>query len=125
MPPRFLIVLDDEPLILRAYGRAAQLLSIPVEMCRSAEEALSLLTRPGAAGLATDYQLAEGTSLPVIRAARTRVPPLPVVLVSGNGRKARDAVELAGMEVPIVAKPVMVREVLAELWQRANSPSGG
>ncbi|MBI2898465.1 MAG: response regulator [Deltaproteobacteria bacterium] len=114
MHPRVL-VLEDDASTLHAWGRTAEALGIETLLCSTAEEALAALDAGGITAVVSDFQLATGTSLPVILAARRLDPPLPVVAVTGNPELALSECRSHGVDVPVLQKGVRMIDVLTSL----------
>ena len=119
-PPRYIVVLEDDASMLRAWLRTARKRNVPVVGCSTVEEALEALSSPGAAGLITDFHLETGTSLPAIGLARRLAPPLPVSVATGNGGSAEAALSDEGLEAEVQSKPVDMNAVLDQIWQRRS-----
>lgn len=109
------LVLEDDDVTLHAWGRTAEALGIETELCSTAEEALVALDAGGITAVVSDFQLAHGTSLPVLLAARRQDPPLPVVAVTGNPELALEECRKHGIEVPVMRKGVRMIDVLTSL----------
>ena len=112
--PRILVV-DDDPHLAEVVGRALRLLGYEAATYRDPHEAIEAL----ADGFAHDLLIADRRmpSLPgeeVARWAKTLRPGLPVILMSGEGARAGDAVHVDG----VLRKPFSMSE-LASVVDRA------
>jgi DNA-binding NtrC family response regulator len=116
-PPRYLVVLEDDAKMLRAWVRMAEKQSVPVVACATVDEAMDALASPGAAGLITDFQLDDGTSLPAIGLALRLAPPLPVSVATGNGDLAAETIKAEGLTADVNTKPVDMSAILDRVWQ--------
>jgi PAS domain S-box-containing protein len=79
-----LLVEDDETTLVlerRALSRAG----LTVQVATSVRSAVEQLRQQAFCAVLLDHRLPDGDSWPVVDAARARVPPVPVILVTGVG----------------------------------------
>lgn len=111
------LLVDDEPGLLRAARFGLQRAGFGVEVAFEAEEALARL----AAGfapclLATDVTMPGMDGTELARAARDLRPDLPILLLSGYPASAV-APDLLGQGVQFLAKPHTTEALLAAVWR--------
>ncbi len=103
-----ILVVDDEPLLLRLYERILVHAGHVIVTTDSAPDAIRILTR-GEQPIwlvITDWQLAEGTSATLISHCHTHHPNLPILCVSGSITQHQ-------VSVPLLIKPVPPDTLLA------------
>jgi EAL domain-containing protein (putative c-di-GMP-specific phosphodiesterase class I) len=115
-----LIIVDDEPALLRVTKRFFERRGHRVIACQSGEEALACLERERCDVMLTDVQMPGISGLKLLKAVRERDLDIPVVLVTGNPNvtSAVEAVEYGAFQYLI--KPVG-NEKLAEVVERAST----
>ncbi len=118
-PLRVLLV-DDEPLVLRVLRRGLERAGYQVEQASGGTEALALLTKGTVSVLVSDYQMPEMNGLELARQVRQRYPALPVVLVSGSSPDEKTLQQLLRVADSFVPKSSPPR-TLAEEVQRVLS----
>ncbi|WP_424813860.1 ATP-binding protein [Roseococcus sp. YIM B11640] len=107
------LLVDDEPALLRVAGLGLKQAGIPVETAADGEEALERIEagfRP--ALLATDVALPGMDGLALARAARAVMPGLPVLLLSGYAASTVGA-DLAAENLAFASKPYTPAELRA------------
>jgi two-component system cell cycle sensor histidine kinase/response regulator CckA len=107
------LLVDDEPTLLRVARLGLQQGGFGVEVAGDAEEALDRI----AAGLspcliATDVAMPGMDGLELARAARMRHPGLPILLLSGYSASTVDS-DLVGQGMHFLAKPYTPESLLA------------
>ncbi len=115
-----LILLENEPLLMRALTRALSRLDLTILQAQSSEEALGLLdTNPDTAVLVTDYFLNAGeTSEPLLNWTRTHRPSCRCVLMSGQDMRALALHEtLYDLFIPKPFSVIEFREIICEQVQ--------
>jgi EAL domain-containing protein (putative c-di-GMP-specific phosphodiesterase class I) len=83
--PRILL-LDDDPDVLRAYARALRACGHVVDVATSAQEGLDYLSRVSYDAVFSDIVMPGMTGLDLLRTVRDRELDVPVLLVTGNPR---------------------------------------
>ena len=78
------LVVDDDPLILRAFRRMVRPLDVRLICCGSSEEALALLETESPVLIICDYQLPGMDGLSFLRLAQGRCPGARMVLHTGT-----------------------------------------
>ncbi|UUX96264.1 ATP-binding protein [Aquabacterium sp. J223] len=119
-PPLAVLLVDDEPEIVRAIENLLTLKQWPVRAARDGDEALSRLAdgwRPDV--LLVDYRLPGDNGLRVIERLRAWLGPVPAVMVTGDATPQRLR-EAGGAGIPIVHKPINGDRLLQVLRQRAD-----
>ena len=101
-----LLVVDDEPLLLRALTRSLSRVGHAVEQASSAEEALERIARQRFDGAFVDVQLPGRGGLDLLAAVRGVDDALPVVLMTGSPtlQTAIDAVAAGALRY--LVKPI-------------------
>lgn len=111
---------DDEPALLAAIGEYLGCCGWEVHAVRSAQEATRLLLTEDYAAVITDLRFSgpESTEgLTVVKAARSRLAKIPVVVLTGHGTdEAEASARRLGADL-FVPKPV-------SLWELANLVRG-
>jgi two-component system, OmpR family, KDP operon response regulator KdpE len=120
-----ILVVDDEPQILRALTTNLRGAGYAVETAATVEEALSATAsfRPDA--IILDLLLPDGSGTDVLRELRTW-SPVPVIVLSAVGEEAEKVAALDAGADDYVTKPFGLDELLARLRaaMRRGSPSG-
>ncbi len=124
--PRILVV-DDEPHILRALGFILRGAGYAVEAAETQAEALATLALRPPDALLIDLVLPDGTGTDVCAEVR-RWSPLPIVVVSAVGDEREKVRALDAGADDYVTKPFGSEELLARLravLRRASEPAAG
>jgi two-component system cell cycle sensor histidine kinase/response regulator CckA len=113
-PPVLLV--EDEPPLLRLAARALRGAGFPVLTATSAEEALDLLDggAPAPLALVSDVVMPGLDGLALAARLRARHPGLPVLLVSGYAEAALGR-DLAAEGLRLLPKPYALADLVAEL----------
>src|SRR5262245_7239359 len=85
--PGTILIVDDEPALLRAYSRILRREGYTIETAADGREAQERLRRRPTAALdlvLTDVQMPDIDGLEVLRLARELDPDLPVVIMTGG-----------------------------------------
>jgi DNA-binding NtrC family response regulator len=109
---RTILYLEDQPDLLKGWSRLLTLAGFDVRPCQNLEQALTAIQADDLSAVLCDFQLQNNTSLPLIVRARTRQPPLPVVLMTGNPERAERELANVGITVPVLAKPATLASVI-------------
>lgn len=125
-----LVVVDDEPLLLRALKRSLTP-SFEVVGYETAEEALARVRAGGVSIVLSDLSMPGMSGLELLKAVKEHDPDLPVILTSGAtesemGQKARDLGAFRYLPKPFEARELvpLVRQALV-LYRLAKLSRGG
>jgi len=111
------LVVDDEPTVLRVLARTIARLGYTVTTATSTQEALASMRASPPSVLVTDVVLAEGDSgRRLVAAVREIAPSLPVVFVSGYTRKQL-SLETLGPREWFLEKPFSRDKLAAALGE--------
>jgi DNA-binding NtrC family response regulator len=121
-----LLLVDDEPAVLKVTQRLLERRGYQVVACNSAEEALTLLGREVFDVVLSDVQMPGMGGLGLLRAVHEQDAGLPVILVTGNPTEEAEleAKELRAFEY--LTKPVrhqQLDEVVAEATHSSRRSS--
>jgi two-component system, OmpR family, KDP operon response regulator KdpE len=119
------LVVDDEPQILRALRTSLHGAGYDVETAATAEEALTALAANPPDAVVLDLVLPDGSGTEVTRELRTW-SSAPVILLSVVGDESEKVAALDAGADDYVTKPFSVEELLARLraaLRRADAPS--
>jgi CheY-like chemotaxis protein len=96
---RIVLVVDDEPDVVANYRRLLGRLGHTCLAATTGPEAMALIDREAPDLVVTDLRLPGADGLAVTRHARLRMPPIPVILMTGyDSPDARRAALEAGAE---------------------------
>jgi len=109
--PRILLV-DDEPVVLRVTASILHRSSFAVTQVRSGEEALDKLHNESFDLIVTDFRMAGKSGADVALAARHAHPNTPVVLMTGRIDDVPPWMRWGESALPIVLKPFLMVELL-------------
>ncbi len=109
------LVVDDEPLLLRALRRTLEAQGHRVISAGSAEEAFPLLLEPELDVAVVDLRLGARSGLDVLAHARRTMPELPVIVVSGHGSIALAVRAMRLGAFDFLSKPADLHERLVEV----------
>jgi two-component system KDP operon response regulator KdpE len=124
MSPRVLVV-DDEPQIVRALRTSLRGAGYDVETAATAEEALTALAANPPDAVVLDLVLPDGSGTEVCRELRTW-SSAPVIVLSVVGDEAEKVAALDAGADDYVTKPFSVEELLARLraaLRRVDAPA--
>ena len=122
--PRVLVV-DDEPQILRALRTSLHGAGYDVETAETAEQALTSLAANPPDAVVLDLVLPDGSGTEITRELRTW-SSAPVIVLSVVGDEAEKVAALDAGADDYVTKPISVEELLARLraaLRRADAPA--
>ncbi|HEY3615068.1 MAG TPA: response regulator transcription factor [Gaiellales bacterium] len=119
------LLVDDEPTVLRALRVALEAQEYVVTAVMSGEDALSRITNHAFDLVLLDLGLPGMSGFDVIRKVRVLFPALPIIVLSAQGEDAAkvEALDLGADDY--VSKPFSVRELLARVrvaLRRGDSP---
>ena len=128
MKKPWILVVDDEPTVLRALRVALEAQDYVVTAVLSGEDALARITNGAFDLVLLDLGLPGISGFDVIRRVRVLFPTLPIIVLSAQGEDAAkvEALDLGADDY--VAKPFSVRELLARVrvaLRRGESAAGG
>jgi DNA-binding NtrC family response regulator len=101
-----LLVVDDEPAVLKVTQKLLERRGYRVTACHTAEEALVLLEREEFDVVLTDVQMPGMGGLGLLRAVREREAELPVILVTGNPSPETESTAIEHGAFQYLTKPV-------------------
>jgi len=112
------VLVDDEPAILRAHTRLLERDGYRVLACQTAPEAVSAVARGGISVVVSDVAMPTMSGLDLLRAVRQHDPDLPVILLTGlmDFTIAQQAIEYGAFSY--LTKPVSPDE-LSSTTERA------
>jgi two-component system KDP operon response regulator KdpE len=122
-----ILVVDDEPTVLRALRVALEAQDYVVSAVLSGEDALARVTNAAFDLVLLDLGLPGMSGFDVIRRVRVLLPALPIIVLSAQGEDAAkvEALDLGADDY--VSKPFSVRELLARVrvaLRHAESAAG-
>jgi two-component system KDP operon response regulator KdpE len=125
--PPWILVVDDEPTVLRALRVALEAQEYAVTAVLSGEDALARISNGAFDLVLLDLGLPGMDGFDVIRRVRVLFPTLPIIVLSAQGEDAAkvEALDLGADDY--VAKPFSVRELLARVrvaLRHADSAAG-
>jgi two-component system KDP operon response regulator KdpE len=109
------LVVDDEPVVLRALRVALEAQAYAVVATLTGEDALARITNGDFDLVLLDLGLPGLTGFEVIKRVRVLFPTLPIIVLSAQGE---DAVKVEALDLgadDYVSKPFSVRELLARI----------
>ncbi len=112
MAQRILLV-DDEPLIQKAYRRALQRAGIHVELVASAERAVERLAHDAFDVVLTDHDMPGMKGIWLLEQVQARHPRIRRILMSGRSPPGLDEHVTSGLIQAFLAKPIETDDLLA------------
>jgi DNA-binding NtrC family response regulator len=129
--PQQILVVDDEPGVRLALARVVGKMGYAVRTAADGVEAQDLLAAHPFDLVITDLRMPRADGHEVLRAATSRQPPLPVVVVTGYGTVSSAVEAMRAGAANFLSKPFnieevegVVRGILAEPPARARRRSG-
>jgi EAL domain-containing protein (putative c-di-GMP-specific phosphodiesterase class I)/ActR/RegA family two-component response regulator len=118
LEPGTILLVDDEPALLRAFARVLEKRSERIETYASAPAAVARVARGGVSVIVSDISMPGMSGIELLRSIREHDADLPVVLITGAPavESATDAIEYGAFKY--VAKPV-APEVLRGVVDKA------
>jgi two-component system cell cycle response regulator CpdR len=111
---RILLAEDDDS--LRGFlARALERAGYEVRVCADGDEALGALPEQAWDLLLTDIVMPGADGIEVARQAAARQPDLRIMFITGFAAVALAAKETAPLGAKVLAKPVHLREIVAEV----------
>ena len=126
-----LLVVDDEPTVLKAIGRVAQRQGFDVVACSNGHDALAMVEARRLQLALVDLRMPEVGGMQVLKALRERDPDCQVILMTGYGSidNAVEAIKLGARDY--LTKPFefdrltkLLRQVHDEIERRAAVQGG-
>jgi len=116
-----ILLVDDDPIILRAMQRVLEGVGHEVVTSSSGSEAVATLTTQAFDVMVSDLQMPSLDGLSLLRTVREHDINLPVVLMTGNPdlKTAADAVEYGAFQYLI--KPVLTADLVSVVEHAATS----
>jgi len=114
------LVVDDEPLVLRSFARSLAAGPNPVETFLSARDAVQRVRQGGVAAVVSDVSMPEMTGLELLRMIREYEPDLPIVLVTALPmlESALDAIQYGAFRyIPKPVDPDLLRHTVDQAVQ--------
>ena len=111
------VVVDDDPSILRAFAKQISLMGYSVTTYAAPEEALDHLQSDGADCLVVDLNMPGISGLDLQSAIATLNPPVPTVFVSGAASVQSSVAAMRGGACHFLEKPVEFEELKAAITE--------
>lgn len=123
---RRILLVEDEPVVLRVTASILHRSHFAVTQVRSGEEALAKLEIESFDLVLTDFRMAGKSGADVAIAARNASPKTPVVLMTGRIDDVPAWMRWGNLALPIVRKPFLMDELLKVVHHamRPSSPDG-
>jgi CheY-like chemotaxis protein len=116
------LVVDDEADFLATYERLLRRQGYEVTAVSSRAAALDAVAHGHPALVISDLRLGDGDGLDVVRAARARPHPLPVIVVTGYASEELRRAALAAGATAFFAKPFLASALLASVRANLDHP---
>src|SRR5438132_14238773 len=102
---RAVLVVEDDEATAELVKRALSRSGTPVRTAGRVEEAITLLKSEAFSAVLLDYNLPDGNAWPVLEAAQSAVPRIPVIITTamGNERIAAEALHRGAADYLIKA----------------------
>src|SRR5256885_2111095 len=103
--PRTVLVVEDDEATAELVRRALVRSGTPVRIAGGIDDAVALLRQESFPAVLLDYNLPDGNAWPVLEAAQSAVPRIPVIITTamGNERIAAEAVHRGAADYLIKA----------------------
>ncbi len=109
--PRVLIV-DDQPEVLRIYARALEIDGVVAQTAESAQAAMDLIDTAPPDAILIDLKMPYVNGLGFLYRVRESHPRIPVAIVTGlPSVDAQTTQEIADLEADLAFKPLTIAEV--------------
>lgn len=112
-PPRDVIIVDDEPDLVRGLARLLRANGYQVRLATTGEEALSLVNQSSPGALIMDIVMPGMNGVEAYRQMKSQLPKLPVIFMTGYSEMEQAALDEGGSAV--LRKPVALDDLLAAL----------
>jgi DNA-binding NtrC family response regulator len=113
--PRVLLV-DDEPAVLRAYGRVLASLPVQLKTAASAADALAEVDAHGSDIVITDHDMPGQSGVWLLQEVRARLPGTKRILMSGRDIHDIEKHLASGLVHRFLAKPIDPQTLRASVW---------
>lgn len=127
-PRPILLIVDDDPEVLRALGFVADTRGFEVEHCRSAREAIAVVGSGRRLGcLIIDQMLSDDRGIDLLASLRNRGVEAPAILITSAPSEALRR-RAAAADAPIVEKPLLDDTLFTQidrLMRDRSSPGAG
>jgi CheY-like chemotaxis protein len=121
--PQVVLVVDDEVDLLATYDRLLRRHGYRTIAAGSWQAALEALEGESLALIIADVRLPDGDGLDVVRAARARLHPPPVIVVTGFASQQSRQQALAAGATAYLAKPFSTSALTSLVREALASPS--
>ena len=112
---RRIVLLDDEPAILRAWSAILEVHDFEAVCCETAAQAMAALA-DGCDCFITDYHMQDMTGIEILRLVRERVT-VPTMLMTADDTPSIRAAALAAGATEIIGKPAPILKVVARIQE--------
>lgn len=116
-----LLLVDDDPIMLDTLKDVLEGPTLEIKTATKVAEAIAILEQGPVQLIVTDYNLPDGTGLDLARKAKTKVPELKIILMTGNADLGGNSQAWAGLVDQYLIKPVdpeqlqkLIQQLLAE-----------
>jgi EAL domain-containing protein (putative c-di-GMP-specific phosphodiesterase class I) len=116
--PGIIVVVDDEPVVLRAFARHLDRTPFKIVACLTPQEAIDQVARGQVSVVVSDISMGGMSGIDLLRTVREHDPDLPVILVTGQPEIATATKALEYGAFRYLIKPVDP-EVLIDTVRRA------
>ncbi len=113
--PKSILVVEDDPAQRDAYARMLRAADFEVHTAQSGEEAIEILGQQAFDAVATDIGLPDLDGLEVLRAAQSRQPDLPVLLITGAPSVETATMAVQSRAVCYLSKPFEPQRLVKEI----------
>ena len=122
MEPDPILIVDDEPLVLRSLGRALEGAGFHIRCCCSPREALHALEEEEPGVIISDYMMPEVDGITFLQQVRARTPKATRILCTAAAEfhVAQQAVN-SGEVFRIISKPWNTTELVATVTEAAEA----
>ncbi len=110
-----LLLVDDEPAVLKCLRTALTRLGYAVTAAASGEEAVALLARETFDLVVTDFRMPGLSGAAVAEAARERLGEVPVLLITGWVDEVPEWLRSGADALRVIAKPFTLDQLAAEV----------
>ena len=120
-----ILVVEDDPLIVRTLGELLETEGYEVATTARQDEATALLAQSSFDLLLLDITLAQGNGFAVCAAARQAHPDMPVIFLTASDDEYSTVAGLDMGAVDYIAKPFRARELLSRMRVALRQNSSG
>ncbi len=130
--PRTVLLVENDPAVLVALARLLRQSGFGVLQAESGQQAVQLLSDPAQAQpevVLSDVVMPQMGGVELWKWVRANRPSLPILLMSGYPGEALDDLDLSGLGITLLQKPVeeatLLRALRTALGQRPPAPNPG